>query len=152
MIRRPRAAVSSSVQSGRMFGSKISGSGAVTYVPSVAEGVLNSAERGGYRRGPGTVATPLDQKSLRRHPTSGRPAGPDPLGDRGALERQVADLVGTVVVTQVNQIAAERISSRPRRHWLLKSSRLRSAACNWVPMAPSPTTTRSDNVSSRSVS
>jgi hypothetical protein len=46
-----------------MFGSK-----AFTYVPSVTEGVLDSAERGGYRQVPGTVATPLDQKSLRRHP------------------------------------------------------------------------------------
>src|ERR1700692_3080934 len=71
MIRRPRVAVSSSVQSGRMFGSK-----AFTYVPSVTEGVLDSAERGGYRQGPGTAATPLDQKSLRRHPTSGRPVRP----------------------------------------------------------------------------
>src|SRR5580693_3666287 len=147
MIRWPRAAFSSSVQSGRMFGSK-----AFTYIPSVTEGVLDSAERGGYRQGPGTVATPLDQKSLRRHPTSGRPARPDPLGDRGALERQLADLVGNVVVTEANQIAAERISSRPRRRRLLKSSRLRSAACSWVPIAPSPTMTRFDNVSRMSVS
>jgi hypothetical protein len=44
--------------------------------------------------------------------------GPDPLGDRDALERQLADLVGNVVVTKVNQIAAERISSRPRRRRL----------------------------------
>src|ERR1700739_3585416 len=107
MIRWPRVAVSSSVQSGPMFGLE-----AFTYVPSVAEGVLDSAERGGYRQGPGTVATPLDQKSLRRHPTSGRPARPDPLDDRGALERRLADLVGNVVATWVNQIAAERISSR----------------------------------------
>src|SRR5580693_9395549 len=99
MIRWPRAAFSSSVQSGRMFGSKVLAS-ALTYVPSLAEGVLDSAERGGYRQEPGTVATPLDQKSLRRHPTSGRPARPDPVGDRGALERQLADLVGNVVVRQ----------------------------------------------------
>src|SRR5271163_1423700 len=116
MICWPRAAVISSVQSGRMFGSQ-----AFTYIPSVAEGVLNSAERGGYRQGPGTVATPLDQKSLRRHPKSGRPARPNPLGDRGALEHQLADLVGNVVVANLNQIAAERISSRPRRRRLLKS-------------------------------
>jgi hypothetical protein len=54
-----------------MFGSKAftaSDFSALTYVPSVTEGVLDSAERGGYRLGPGTVATPLDQKSLRRHP------------------------------------------------------------------------------------
>src|ERR1700739_4593431 len=108
MIRWPRVAVSSSVQSGRMFGSK-----AFTCVPSLAEGVLDSAERGGYRQRPGTVATPLDQKSLRCHPTFGRPARPDPLGDRGAPARRLADLVGSVIVTKVNQIAAERISSRP---------------------------------------
>src|SRR5271154_4686187 len=118
MIRWPRAAVSSSVQSGRMFGAKVFDSTAFTYAPSVTEGVLDSAERGGYRQGPGTVATPLDQKSLRRHPTSGRPARPDPLGDRGALERQLADPVGNVVVSKENQIAAERISSRPRRRRL----------------------------------
>jgi hypothetical protein len=47
MIRWPSAAVSSSVQSGRRFGSQ-----ALTSVPSVAEGVLNSAERGGYRSDP----------------------------------------------------------------------------------------------------
>jgi hypothetical protein len=70
----------------------------------------------------------------------------------GALERQLADLVGNVVVTKVNQIAAERISSRPRRRRLLKSSRLRSPSCSWVPMAPSPTTTRCDKVSRMSVS
>src|SRR6185312_4781462 len=104
MIRWRRAAVRSSVQSGRMFGSGLnSGSEAFTYVPSVAEGVLDSAERGGYQgpRPPIAVATPLDQKSLRRHPTSGRPARPGPL----------ADLVGNVVVTKVNEFAAERISS-----------------------------------------
>src|SRR6185312_2351295 len=104
MIRWRRAAVRSSVQSGRMFGSGLnSGSEAFTYVPSVAEGVLDSAERGGYQGGRPpqiAVATPLDQKSLRRHPTSGRPARPDPLGDRNALERQFADLVGNVVVTK----------------------------------------------------
>src|ERR1700761_8521712 len=93
MIRRPRAAVSSSVQSGRMFGAGLIFE-AVTCIPSVAEGVLVSAERGGYRQRPGTVATPLDQKSLRRHPTSGRPARPDPLSDRGALQRLFADRVG----------------------------------------------------------
>jgi hypothetical protein len=49
------------VQSGRMFGSK-----AFTYVPSVTEGVLDPAERGGYRQRPGTVATPLDQTRLTR--------------------------------------------------------------------------------------
>ena len=75
-----------------------------------------------------------------------------PLSDRGALERQLADLVGNVVVTKINQIAAERISPRPRRRRLLKSSRLRSASCSWVPMAPSRTMTRFDNVSSMSVS
>jgi hypothetical protein len=37
------------VQSGRMFGSPIFGSRAFTCVPSVTEGVLYSAERGGYR-------------------------------------------------------------------------------------------------------
>src|ERR1700683_4830396 len=109
MIRWRRAAVSSSVQSRRMFGSK-----AFTCVPSVTEGVLGSAERGGYRQGPGTAATPLDQKSSRRHPTSGRPARPDPLGDRGALERRLADLVGNLAVTEINQIGAGRISFRPR--------------------------------------
>jgi hypothetical protein len=31
---------------------------------------------------------------------------PTPHGDRGARERQLADLVGNVVVTKVNQIAA----------------------------------------------
>src|ERR1700730_14617588 len=113
MIRWPRAAVSSSVQSRRMFGSQ-----AFTYIPSLAEGVLDSAERGGYRQGTGTVATPLDQKSLRRHPTSGRPARPDPLGDRGARERQLPDLVGNIVVIKVNHIAAGRISPRPRRRRL----------------------------------
>src|SRR6516162_11556976 len=138
MIRWRSAAVSSSVQSGRMFGPKMSGSGAFTCVPSVAEGVLDSAERGGYRQGPGTVATPLDQKSLRRHPTFGRPARPDPLGDRGALARQLLDLVGSVVVTKANQIAAEGISSRPRRRRLLTASSVRSAACNWAPIVPSP--------------
>src|ERR1700751_6316613 len=102
MIRWPRVAVSSAVQSGRMFGSK-----AFTYVPSVAEGVLDSAERGGYRQGPGTVATPLDQKSLRRHPTSGRPARPDPLDDRGALERRLPDLFGHVVMHLVYHISTQ---------------------------------------------
>src|SRR5437588_1808573 len=136
MIRWRRVAVSSSVQSGRMFGTKVSDAGAFTgaftYVPSVVEGVLDSAERGGYRQGTGTVATPLDRKSLRRHPTSGRPARPDPLGDRFALERQLADLVGTVIVINVNEFAAERISSRPRGRRSLKSSNVKSAACNWV--------------------
>src|ERR1700742_4605568 len=112
MIRWPRAAFRSSVQSGRMFGTKVSDSatfdsGAFTSNPSVAEGVLNSAERGGYQAGPRTrqiaVATPLDQKSLRRHPTSGRPARRGPLGVCGALERQPADLVGIVVLSKVNQ-------------------------------------------------
>src|SRR5690242_18873843 len=67
MIRSRSAAVSSSVLSGRTFGSK-----SVMRVPSVTEGVLDFAERGGYPAGTQApqvpVATPLDQKSLRRHP------------------------------------------------------------------------------------
>jgi hypothetical protein len=97
-----------------MLGSKMSGSGALTNSPSVSEGVLDSAERGGYRQRPGTVATPLDQKSLRCHVKSGRPARPDPRGDRAAVERQLADLVGNVVITKGNESAAERISSRAK--------------------------------------
>src|SRR5215217_3157641 len=103
MIRWRRAAVSSSVQSGRMFGSK-----ALTCVPSLTEGVLDSAERGGYRQGPGSVATPLDgAKST---------SSPDRRVDAQlvAPERQRADLIGDVVVTKVNPLAAERISSRRR--------------------------------------
>jgi hypothetical protein len=50
--------------------------------------------------------------------TCGRPTHrcdrPHPLAVRGAHERRLANLVGDVVVTTVNQIAAERISS-----WLL---------------------------------
>src|ERR1700742_3652107 len=59
-----------------MFGSKISGSGAFTCTPSVAEGVLNSAERGGYRQGPETRCNdPRPEKStLGTRSTSGRPA------------------------------------------------------------------------------
>jgi hypothetical protein len=108
-----------------MFGSKVSGSAAFTNSPSLAEGVLDSAERGGYRRRSGTVATPLDQKSLRCHPTSGRPARPDPRGDRYAVERQLADLVGNVVIAKVNEIAAERISS-PAKWPLLYAPRASS--------------------------
>jgi hypothetical protein len=47
--------------------------------------------------------------------------------------RQLADLVGDVVVTKLNQFAAERISSR-------------------LLIAPPPITTRFDSVSSKSVS
>src|SRR5689334_22839672 len=69
MIRWFRAAVSSSVQSGRTFGVKaavsaIFGSEEVTYIPSVAEGVLGSAERGGYRGE--TPRQPLQRLSTRR--------------------------------------------------------------------------------------
>src|SRR5262245_52993818 len=62
MIRWPRVAVSASVQSGRMFGSRlIFGSETFTCVPSSAEGVLltlpSVADTGVDRR---PVATPLD--------------------------------------------------------------------------------------------
>jgi predicted ATP-grasp superfamily ATP-dependent carboligase len=61
------------------------------------------------------------------------PSSTDPLGDRGAFKRNLADLVGNVLIIDVNQIAAERISLRPRRRPLFKSPRITSAACSCVP-------------------
>src|ERR1700710_2767840 len=66
MIRWPRAAVSSSVQLGRMLGAKAFESTAFTYVPSITEGVLASAERGGYQGGPRPPKYPLQRLSTRQ--------------------------------------------------------------------------------------
>src|SRR5579859_5685721 len=108
MIRWRSAAVSSSVQSGRMCGSK-AGSGTFTCNPSVAEGVLDFAERGGYRRATGTVATPLDGEKSTSSPTLDALRDPTRPAGRGALERRLADRVGNVAVTKGNQVVAEHI-------------------------------------------
>src|SRR5690349_6480885 len=89
MIRWPRAAVSSSVQSGRICGSK-----AVIHVPSVTEGVLDSAERGGY----GTRCN------------ASRPGKSTSSPDRRLDAQLIA--VGNVAVAWTNESAGERISSR----------------------------------------
>ena len=78
MIRRRRVAVSSPVQSGRISAAKRISSGALNRVPSTVEGVLNSAERGGFRGDPEPVATPLDPESLRRTPGRRLPRHPEP--------------------------------------------------------------------------
>src|SRR3984957_10969065 len=132
MIRWRRAAVSSSVQSGRMFGSK-----AFTYVPSLAEGVLDSAERGGYRHGPENRCNASRPEKSTSSPDVWTPSSTR-LGDRGARERRLVGLVGNVELPKPNQIAAEHISSRPRRRRLSKSSTLGSAACSRMLIAPSP--------------
>jgi hypothetical protein len=138
MIRCLSAAVSSSVQSGRMFGAKVSDSGmlgarvsdsaAFTYVPSVAEGVLASAERGGYQGGPGPPKCPLQRLSTRRVyvVTRRQDAQLDPtrLAIAVPFERQLADLVGMSLVIKINEIAAERISSRPRWRRLVIEAQL----------------------------
>jgi hypothetical protein len=104
MIRWRRIAVSSSVQSGRMFDARVFDAevfdpevfdpepftGAFTCAPSSAEGVLNSAERGGYQGALApriAVATPLDLEKVYvvTRSASGRPSRRcDPLADLGA--------------------------------------------------------------------
>ncbi|GLB91181.1 hypothetical protein Mkiyose1383_41910 [Mycobacterium kiyosense] len=98
-----------------MFGSKLSG--ALTCNPSIAEGVLGSAERGGYQGDQDPPKNPLQRLSTRRVYVVTRTldAKLDPIRPAIAVptERRRADLVGNDLITQVNQIAANRISSGP---------------------------------------
>jgi len=149
MIRWRRAADSSSVQSGRMFGSKFV-STAVTCVPSLTEGVLDSAERGGYRQGPGSVATPLDGESLRRRPTDVWTPNSSSRSTPPARRSQCpgATARGTGRRCRGNQGQPDC----SRTYFVSAESCERSAACGRLLIALLPTIARVDSVSSKWVS